>query len=225
MNQPADQQRPFYLQYREPEYPINHIFLQRWSPRAYDASQMPVADLFTILEAARWAPSAYNIQPWRFLYATRDDEYWDSYLDLLDSFNASWAKHASALVFVVSDEVMQGNGSSLPKQSRTHSFDAGAAWAQLALQATALGYQAHAMAGILFDEVRQQLSIPENFRIEIAVAIGKQTAPSSLPPALRQREVPSSRLPLEAITFAGHFAPQQVEDTPGSNGTAGEDHP
>jgi len=223
MNQPADQQKPHDLRYREPDHPVDDLFLQRWSPRAYDASPMPLADLLTILEAARWAPSAFNIQPWRFVYATRGDAWWGSYLDLLDPFNASWAKQASALVFVVSDTVMPGNGLGLPKPSTTHSFDTGAAWAQLALQATALGYQAHAMAGIHFDDVRQQLLVPDHYCVEIAVAIGRQTAPTHLPPALQQREVPSSRLPLEAIAFVGRFTSTQNEHAPGSIGAAGED--
>lgn len=222
MSEPADQQKPHYHQYREADHPIDHIFLKRWSPRAYDASTIPVADLLTILEAARWAPSAFNLQPWRFLYATRGDVYWDTYLDLLDPFNASWARQASALVFVVSDMVMPGNGSSPPKPSPTHSFDAGAAWAQLALQATMLGYQVHAMAGIFFGEVRQQLSIPDNYRVEIAVSIGRQTTPCILPPALQQREVPSSRLPLDAIAYAGRFMSQPTEHIPGSKSIAGE---
>jgi len=220
MNQPAGQQKPYDLRYREPDHPIDNLFLQRWSPRAYDASPMPLADLLTMLEAARWAPSAFNIQPWRFLYATRGDAWWDSYLGLLDPFNASWAIHASALVFTVSDTVIPGNGSSLPKPSTTHSFDTGAAWAQLALQSTALGYQAHAMAGIHFDEVRRQLRVPDYYRIEIAVAIGRQTTPTHLPPALQQREVPSSRLPLDAIAFVGRFLSTQTEQATGSESAA-----
>jgi nitroreductase len=182
---------------------------------------MPAVDLLSILEAARWAPSAYNIQPWRFVYTLRDDAAWERHLDLLDPFNASWAKDASALVFLVSDREMPGNGSSPPSQSQTHSFDAGAAWAQLALQATALGYQAHAMAGIRFDEVRGGLAAPQRYRIEIAVAIGRQAEATRLPPALRQREVPSSRRPLEAIAFAGRFPSQPAEGTIESDDAVG----
>lgn len=127
---------------RTSEYPVDEIFLNRWSPRAYDASAMDEADLFSILEAARWAPSAYNLQPWRFLYSLREDAHWNHYLTLLDPFNANWAQHASALIFVLSNSVQPGNDNHPDSPSRTHSFDAGAAWAQLALQATFLGYQA-----------------------------------------------------------------------------------
>lgn len=222
MNHSADHIRPLYLEHRQADYPIDSLFLQRWSPRAFDPSPMPMMDLLSILEAARWAPSAYNIQPWRFIYTLRTDDAWEGYLDLLDPFNASWAKDASALIFLVSDKEMPGDGSSPPSQSQTHSFDAGAAWAQLALQATALGYQAHAMAGIRFDLVRERLAVPQNYRVEIAVVIGWQTDASRLPPELRQREVPSSRLSLEAIAFAGRFPSQPPERATDSHDVEGD---
>lgn len=166
---------------------------------------MPQADLHTILEAARWAPSAYNIQPWRFIYAMRGDVNWDCFLGLLDPFNAAWARNASALVFIASNSMLMDPVTGATRPSPTHSFDAGAAWAQLALQATGLGYQAHAMAGLLFDEASRRLAVPNSYRVEIAVAVGREASPSVLPVALREREVPSSRLPLERIAFAGRF--------------------
>jgi nitroreductase len=210
-------------EYRQPDHPVDPIFLNRWSPRAFEAQAMPTGDLFTILEAARWAPSAYNIQPWRFIYAMRDDAHWDVFLGLLDPFNASWAENASALVFLVSDMLTPAHGSSPAKPSRTHSFDAGAAWAQLALQATALGYQAHAMAGIHFDDVRQRLSVPNNYEVEIAVAIGRQSDPSDLPQALQEREKPSPRLPLQEIAFSECFAPNPTngDSVPADNAGGG----
>lgn len=190
---------------RSADYPIEPIFLDRWSPRAYDARPIPTADLMAILEAARWAPSAYNIQPWRFLYAQRNDDNWQKYLSLLDPFNASWAHQAAALVVVVSDTVMPGDGRRPDKPSRSHSFDAGAAWAQLALQATALGYQAHAMAGVDFDKSRTELGVPARYRIEVAIAIGKRADPSILPGGLQEHEHPSDRRPVAQIAFAGSF--------------------
>jgi nitroreductase len=190
---------------RIPDHPIDPVFLDRWSPRAYDATSIPASDLLTILEAARWAPSAYNVQPWRFLYSLRGDAHWQRYLELLDPFNASWARHASAMVVVLSDTVMTGDGSRPQKPSRTHSFDAGAAWAQLALQATSLGYQAHAMAGIHFDQSQENLAVPERYRVEIAIAIGKRADPSVLPEELQDREQPSQRLSVREIAFAGSF--------------------
>lgn len=212
MNRPIQQTKSLISQHREPDFPVDPIFVQHWSPRAFDASPMSLADLQTILEAARWAPSAFNIQPWRFVYALRNDEHWETFLGLLDPFNESWARHASSLVFLVSDTLTPTHDSSPAKPSRTHSFDTGAAWAHLALQATALGYQAHAMAGIFFDEVTRQLSIPERYRVEIAVAIGRQASPTILSPALREREVPSNRMPLDQIAFDGRFVVDSTYD-------------
>jgi len=187
------------------EHPVNTIFLERWSPRAYDANPMREHDLLTILEAARWAPSAFNVQPWRFVYAHRGDAHWQRFLSLLDDFNRGWAQHASALVFVLSDTVMPGDGDRVAKVSRTNSFDAGAAWAQLALQTTLLGYQAHAMAGIDFEAARKALSVPKQYKVEIAVAVGTRAERSNLPNELQEREQPSQRLSLDEIAFAGVF--------------------
>lgn len=169
-------------------------------------------------------PSAYNIQPWRFIYAMRDDAHWDAFLDLLDPFNASWAQNASALVFLVSDTLTPAHGSSPARLSRTHSFDAGAAWAHLALQATALGYQAHAMAGIHFAIVRQRLLVPDHYRVEIAIAIGRQTDPFGLPKALQEREKPSLRLALEEIAFPECFVrdPIAMGSAPTGSSRGGE---
>ena len=190
---------------RTSEHPVDSNFLERWSPRAFAATSMPRADLLTILEAARWAPSSYNIQPWRFLYSERQDANWPRYLDVLLPFNLQWAQHASALVVVLSDTVMPGDAEQGQKLSRTHSFDAGAAWAQLALQATSLGYHAHAMAGIDIEKTRESLQVPDHFQVEIAIAVGVRAEPSALPEVLREREYPSDRLPLDEIAFAGLF--------------------
>lgn len=179
------------------------VFLDRWSPRAFDGSAMPQADLDTIFDAARWAPSAFNYQPWRLLYAMRGDANWDRFLSLLIPFNQSWAKDASALVFIVSSTTSVGRDGVTPLYS--HSFDAGAAWAQLGLQAVMLGYHAHAMTGIEFDRIPHELAIPESFRIEAAVAIGRKADPSVLPEGLREKDVPSERKPLSEIAFAGNF--------------------
>jgi len=190
---------------RRPDHPIQSIFLERWSPRSFDPIDMPEADLMCMLEAARWAPSAFNIQPWRFLYSLREDAYWSTYLDTLDAFNRSWASQASALVAVLSDTTMPNDHQVPQAPLRSHGLDTGAAWAHLALQATSLGYQAHAMAGIDLARARESLNVPDNFCIQIIIAIGKQADPARLPEDLRKREMPSDRLPLEKIAFAGGF--------------------
>lgn len=190
---------------REAAHPVNPLFVRRWSPRAFTPGPMPHEDLLSMLEAARWAPSAFNIQPWRFLYAHRDDENWETFVGLLDPFNASWAQNASALVFVISDTIMPGSGDRPDLPAQYNSFDTGAAALQLALQATAMDYVVHTMAGINFEKTRDELGIPERFRIEVAMAIGKQAEPAMLPETLAEREVPSSRYPVEEISFAGAF--------------------
>ena len=180
---------------------LDRLFLDRWSPRAFDGSDMPQADLDLILDAARWAPSAYNYQPWRFLYAHRGDANWARFLDLLIPFNQGWAKDASVLIFVVSATTMGAPD----KPSHSHSFDAGAAWAQLALQAHIAGYATHGMSGVDFPRAQTELGVPEDFRVEAAIALGKIGDPATLPEGLRQREVPSDRKPLAEVAFAGNF--------------------
>ncbi|MEC3910180.1 nitroreductase family protein [Sphingobium sp. CR2-8] len=184
---------------------VDPLFLERWSPRAFDSSAIPQADLDTMLDAARWAPSAFNYQPWRFLYAHRDGADWQRFVDLLLPFNQSWVQHAGVVLFVLSDTLTAAPGSDDFKPSYSHSFDAGAAWALLALQATRLGYHTHGMTGVDFDKARVELAVPDRFRIEAAVAIGRQGDKSILPEALQAREEPSDRKPIEAFAHQGNF--------------------
>ncbi len=178
---------------------LDRIFLNRWSPRAFDGSDIPEADLAAIIEAARWAPSAMNHQPWRFLYARRGDENWARFLDLLLPGNSVWASSASVLFFVLSETHMG------ERPSHTHSFDAGTAWAMLAIQASMLGYHTHGMAGVDFARAAQELDVPERFKIEAAIALGRIGDPATLSDALRAREVPSDRKPREEIAYPGNF--------------------
>jgi nitroreductase len=190
---------------RRSAHAIEPLFLRRWSPRAFDGSPIPPADLAAIFEAARWAPSAFNAQPWRFVYAARGDADWERLLGLLIPFNASWVAGAGVLVFICSDTLMQGKPDQPPSPSHSHSFDAGAAWAMLALQATALGYHAHGMTGVDFERARVELEVPDRFRLEAAAAIGRMGDKSLLPEALQARETPSDRKPLAELVFHGRF--------------------
>lgn len=188
---------------RQSTFPIEPQFLQRWSPRAFDRTPLACTTLMSLFEAARWAPSAYNVQPWRFVYSLRDDSNWFKFLDLLDPFNTQWAKDAGALVFLISSKVVPGIQPEKPFPS--HSFDAGSAWIQLALQAVAMGYQAHAMGGIFRDKIRKTLGIPEEFQIEIGIAIGRPGDAHLLPEHLKSREAPSDRVPLQDLIYEGKF--------------------
>lgn len=190
---------------RTADFPIDPMFLERWSPRAFTGEPISEPELLTILEAARWAPSSFNAQPWRFIFARRDTPDWERLLDLLSPSNRAWAKDASALVILISHRFMRGPGEDADVPSATHSLDAGTASGYLALQANKSGWFVHGMAG--FDKLRavDDLAIPKEYHVEAAYAIGKLGDPSKLPEALRAREHPSARLALKDITFEGTF--------------------
>ncbi|HBF31324.1 nitroreductase family protein [Rhizobium sp.] len=185
---------------------INPIFLDRWSPRAFTGETMSNDALLTILEAGHWAPSAFNYQPWRFVYALKGTAHFDALLGSLIEFNQGWAKNASALVFVVSDTLSRPADGGEAKPSRSHSFDAGAAWGYIALQALHSGYHSHAMTGVDFAKAASVINLPEGFHIEAAVAIGKVADKSILPEGLQAKEEPNSRKPLADVTIEGRFA-------------------
>ena len=188
---------------RQPDHPVDPLFLSRWSPRAFDGSEMPEEDLLTLFEAARWAPSAFNSQPWRFLYARRGDAEWERFLGLLIPWNQSWAHSASVLIYILSDRLPFTDKAGEPAASHTHSFDAGAAWACLALQASRIGYQAHGMSGVDFERARAELGVPERYRIEAAAVVGRTGDPATLPDKLRARETPSGRKAVSELAFRG----------------------
>ncbi|EOA06881.1 oxygen-insensitive nitroreductase [Herbaspirillum frisingense GSF30] len=190
---------------RNADYPIDPQFLNRWSPRAYNGAEIAEETVLTFLEAARWAPSAYNAQPWRFVYARRGTPAWDSLLGLLNEFNRSWCANASALIVVLSRTVMLPPGATEVVPAPTHSFDTGSAWGYLALQASLSGWHAHGMAGFDKDKARTELNVPAEFSVEAMVVIGKLGDKSVLPEGLQAREVPSPREPLSKLAFEGKF--------------------
>ena len=190
---------------RHSDYPIDKLFLERWSPRAFTGEEISEAEMMTLLEAARWAPSSYNSQPWRFIYARRGTPYFDKLLGLLNEFNQSWAKTASALVILVSNSTMLPPGKDSPVPSHSHSMDAGAAWASLALQATISGWHTHGMVGFDMDRAFAELGVPAGYRVEQAIAIGRKGDKSTLPEGLAARELPNDRLPLSQIAMEGSF--------------------
>lgn len=180
------------------------LIVDRWSPRAFDGSAVPQADLDVIFEAAGLAASAYNYQPWRFAFAHKGDANFEAFLSALVPFNQSWAKDAGVLVYAVSDEFMRSDKGNNPNHS--HSFDTGAAWASAALQAMHMGYHTHGMTGVDFDKAAEVLNLPEGFRVEMAFVIGRQGDVRNLPEMLQEREVVSDRKPVSEIAFAGPFA-------------------
>ncbi len=194
-----------HFETRTSDHDIEQIFLQRWSPRAFTGEAIPESDLLRIFEAARWAPSSYNSQPWRYLYARRDTAAWPTFLGLLGEFNQGWAKNAAVLIIAISKTTMRPPGRDADIPSHSHSFDAGAAWSNLALQATAMGWHAHGMVGFDIPRTSVELHIPEGYRVEAAIAIGRQGDKSTLPEMLQAREAPSGRDPITAFAFEGAF--------------------
>ena len=190
---------------RQADHPIDPLFLERWSPRAFTGEVISEADLFTMLEAGRWAASSYNSQPWRFLYARRDTPHWERFLGLLNDFNRSWAKNASALVVLVSNSLMRPPGAERDVPSHSHSLDAGAAIGNVQLQASRMGWQAHGMVGFDMDRAFADLNVPQGYRVEAAYAIGRPGDKAMLPEALQAREAPSPRVPLSQTALEGGF--------------------
>ena len=188
---------------RIPDHPVDAQFPGRWSPRAFDGSTMTEADLLILLEAARWAPSANNNQPWRFVWGLRGDAGFDAIAATLVPFNHAWAHKAAALVVVASATTTVAND--VTKPNALHAFDTGAAWAQLALQAHLNGFFAHGMAGFDGPALATAIALPADHALHAVLAIGRHGDPATLPEALRARETPSNRLPLSQTTRRGSF--------------------
>lgn len=185
---------------RTTRYEIKDIFLERYSPRAMSGESITKDELMTLLEAARWAPSLSNEQPWRFIYALRDTPHFEKLFSFLAESNKTWCKNASLLIMAISKKDLARGGPNL-----AHSFDTGSAWENLALQATSMNLVSHAMAGFDYNLAKQKLNIPDEYSVEIMIAIGKPGKIEDLPEPLRLREKPSDRKPLEKIIFEGEF--------------------
>jgi nitroreductase len=186
---------------RSTTYEINHMIVNRWSPRSFANDQINNIELFSLFEAARWAPSSSNSQPWRFIYAKRNSKNWGVLFDLLIDFNKQWCADASALVVIISRKNFEYNG----QPSITHQFDTGAAWENLAIQAVSQGLITHAMAGFDYEKARKDLEIPEDYDVIAMIAIGKRGPKNKLPPELQMRETPNTRKPLSEIVMEGKF--------------------
>lgn len=188
---------------RVPDHPVDPQFPARWSPRAFAPDTMTEGQVLTLIEAARWAPSSMNAQPWRFAWGLRGDDGFAAMLDALVPFNRDWAQHAAALVAIGSKTTRTTDTGEVPNAA--HAFDAGAAWAQLALQAHLMGFAAHAMGGFDQAKAATALHLPEGHVIHAIVAVGRQGDPANLPEALRARETPSPRQPVESLARRGSF--------------------
>lgn len=185
------------------DHPIHELLRNRWSPRAFSDKPVEPVVLASLFEAARWAASSYNDQPWAYLVATKDDpENFKKMLGVLMEFNANWAKNAPVLAISVARRNFSHNGA--PNPVAAH--DVGAANAQLTTEATSRGLLVHQMAGFSHDKARQAFGIPEGWEPVSAIAIGYPGDPESLPEDIRKRElVPRTRKPLSEFVMAGHW--------------------
>lgn len=184
---------------RQSEYAIDPLFLDRWSPRSLSGEEISEQELRTLLAAASWAPSSFNAQPWRMLYARRATAQWPLFFNLLVENNKVWAQNAAALIVFVSK--LTNDVSKQP--SVTHSYDTGAAWGYFALQAHLKGYVAHGMQGFDYERARRELQIPQDFAVEAMAVVGRPGPKEALPAHLQERERPNSRRPLSETVCEG----------------------
>lgn len=186
----------------ETQYPIHELIRDRWSPRAFSDRPVEKEALLSLLEAARWSPSASNHQPWSFIVATKDNptEY-ERLLGILVEFNQGWAKAAPALILAVA-KLINDDG----KENRYAFHDVGLALGNLSLQATALGLSVHQAAGFDRDKAIAEFHIPEGYAPATALIVGYAGDPDTLPERLRERELaPRVRKPLQEFVFSGQF--------------------
>jgi uncharacterized protein (DUF924 family)/nitroreductase len=182
---------------------IHPLLHTRWSPRAFADRPLEPTLVRSLLEAARWAPSCFNAQPWRFVVATRQDgASFERVLSCLNGSNQRWAGKAALLMVTVAKTDFDHNG----KPNRHAWHDVGLAVAQMTAQATAEGLCVHQMAGIDAERTREVLGIPDGFEPVTAIAVGYPGAPEALTDDLRARElVPRSRLSQREIVFNGRW--------------------
>jgi len=182
--------------------PLHALIGNRWSPRAFADKPVSRDDLVAVLEAARWAASCANGQPWRFIVARKGDAHHEAALAGFDAGNQRWTKFAPVLIFGCARKTFERNGA-----PNNHAwYDLGAAMAQLTAQAQALGLVVHQAGGIERDVVRANFNVPDEFDIVVGAALGYQGDPASLPDDLSAREREARmRKPLQEILFAGRF--------------------
>jgi nitroreductase len=186
---------------------VHELIRSRWSPRIYSGKEVSSEELTRLFEAARWAASSSNEQPWRFIVGRKGDETYKKIFASLVEFNQMWVKTAPVLALSVAKKTFTSNGS--PNPYNLH--DTGAASAYLALQATADGLHIHSMAGLDREQVRASFAIPSDYEIGAAIAIGYFGNPDDLPERMRKNEVaPRERKPLEQFVFSEWDKPAKL---------------
>lgn len=190
---------------RKPEAAVDRMFVDRWSPRAFSEEPLTRDQVRSLLEAARWAPSCYNEQPWLIVYAVSDQDR-KRFLDALVEQNRTWARRAPLILLLFARRSFRVNG----KPNRHAAFDVGAAWISLAFQAGKLGLHAHCMAGINPDKAYEVTGVDkELYEARVAVAVGRRSDPSILPEDLAAMEHPNGRKPLDEVGMEGRYIPSK----------------
>lgn len=186
---------------RTPSTEVDAVFTDRWSPRSFDPKPLDREDIASLFEAARWAPSCYNEQPWHFVYAVTPEDR-ARFAEALVEKNRQWARRAPLLLFVLSRRHFARNG----KENRHFLFDAGAAWMALALQARRRGFYAHGMAGFDRDKAFEVTrSAKADYEIIAAVAVGRRGDPADLPADLAEAEAPNGRKTPQEVASEGRL--------------------
>lgn len=195
-------QLPNAKDHRTADHPIEPLILRRWSPRAMNGQPITDESMMRLFEAARWAPSTYNEQEWRFLYARRETPDWARFFELLAEPNQAWCKNAAMLVLIVAHKVFARNGNENP----VHLFDCGSAFENLCLQGTAMGLVVHGMSGFDYETARTALGVPDDYAVAAMFAVGNPGDPDQLPEGVRNMEFPSGRRPVQESIREGNFA-------------------
>lgn len=180
---------------RKSRYQILPEILHRWSARAMSGRSVSHSELMTLFEAARWAPSARNSQPWRFIYCTHRAKNWHNYLELLDEDHRDWCNRAAALILLISEK----------SNSDLTIFDTGASWENLAIQGQSMGLVIHPIAMFNHEKSRQLSNIPDNYEVLLMIAVGRPGDIKLLTPELQQREFPKGRKKLSEIVSKEKF--------------------
>ena len=184
------------LEVRKTDYPVKDFLLGRWSPRAMTGEALSNEHLMTLFDAARWAPSAYNEQPWRFTYATAKTEGWNKLNALLGEWNQQWCANAGALVLITATKKYQKND----KPNPTFAFDTGAAWMALALQGASMGLVVHGMSGFDYEQAAELVELPEDHEVIAMFAVGYPSDKNTLPEDMQEGETPSGRMDINEFT-------------------------
>lgn len=182
---------------RQVQYPIHPMILARRSLREMNGLPISKSTLMSLFEASRWAPSYYNVQSWRYVYAMRDSPYWDKFVNALVPANQKWARHASALIVVLSNKYQIHKGEK--KLVETHTFDTGASWMLMALEGTARGLVVHPMSGYDKEKIARAIGLKsDDYKIEAMIAVGNRVR-------LISNEKITDRNPIDKFVSEGIF--------------------